>query len=176
MNTNDLIKNKGLLAIILGIAVIATAGGLSAVYADTGSNQTQIQKPTIQGTITLDKDSLSKVTVTLGSAADTAAAAPGITNGKVIGGNLIGMQGFLVYSFTVIDDKNTSYSVIVDPTNNTILYQSQGHEMKFGGFGMMGQGGMSMGHGQMKGGFNHGGQGLHKHTPSNGTASSSGTQ
>ena len=175
MNTSDLIKNKGLLAIILGVAVIASAGGLSAVYADTGSAQTQAQKPTIQGTITLDKDSLSKVTVTLASAADTAASAPGISNAKVIGGNLIGMQGYLVYSFNVIDDKNTSYVVVVDPTNNTILYQSQGHAMKFGGFGM-GFGGMSMGHGQMKGGFNHGGQGWHKHAPSNGTSTSSGTQ
>lgn len=176
MNTHDLIRNKGLLAIMLGIAVIATTGGLSAVYADTSSNQTQPQKPTIQGTITLDKDSLSKVTVTLASAADTASAAPGITNGKVISGNLIGMQGYLVYSFRVIDDKNTSYSVIVDPTNNTILYQSQGHAMTFGGFGMGGFGGMSMGHGPMKGGFNHGGQGWHKHAPSNSTAPSSGTQ
>lgn len=177
MNTHDLIKNKGLLAIMLGITVIATTGGLSAVYADTSSNQTHIQKPKILGTIPLDNESLSKVTVTLASASDTAAAAPGITNGKVIGGNLIGMQGYLVYSFRVVDDKNTAYSVIVDPANNTILYQSQGHTMKFGGFAM-GFGGMQMGHGHgpMKGGFNHGGQGWHKHAPSNGTATSSGTQ
>jgi hypothetical protein len=167
MNLHKL-KNKGLLAIILGIAVIATTGGLSAVYADTSSNQTQIQKIQIKGTITLDNSSLSKVTVSFASAANIAASAPGITNGKVIGGNLIGMQGYLVYSFRVIDDKNTMYIVIVDPSNSTILYQSQGH-MKFGGFGMM------MGHGPMKGGFKHGIHGWNKHS-SNSTNTSSGTQ
>ncbi len=170
MNTHDLIRNRGLLAIILGVAIIASAGGLSAVYADTGSSQTQIQKPKILGTIPLDNESLTKVTISLSSAANTAAAAPGITGGKVVSGNLIGMQGFLVYSFRVIDSKNLSYSVIVDPTSNVILYQSQGHAIKFGGFGIM------MGHGHMKGSFTHGGQGWSKHAPSNSTSPSSGTQ
>lgn len=172
MNTHDLIKNKGLLAIILGIAVIATTGGLSAVYADIGSSQTTIQKPHITGTIAVGTDSLSKVTVTLSAAANTAAAAPGISNGKAISGNLIGMQGFLVFSFKVIDDKNTSYTVIVDPGNGSILYQSQGHTMKSGGFGF----GAMAGHGPMKSGMNHGGQGWHKHAPSNSTTTSPGTQ
>ncbi|MGI0066201.1 MAG: PepSY domain-containing protein [Nitrosotalea sp.] len=172
MNTHDLIRNRGLLAIILGIAVIASAGGLSAVYADTGStNQTQIQKPKILGTIPLDNQSLTKVTVTFSAAANTAATAPGITGGKVVSGNLIGMQGFLVYKFQVVDSNNRSYSVIVDPANGTILYQSQGHAFKFGGFGMMGQG-----HGSMKGGFKHGGQGWSKHVPTGSIAPSSGTQ
>ncbi len=169
MNTHDLIRNKGLLAIILGVAVIASAGGLSAVYADTGSNQTPIQKPKILGTIPLDNESLTKVTVNFAVAANTAATAPGITGGKVVSGNLIGMQGFLVYSFRVVDSKNLSYSVIVDPGNGTILYQSQGHAIKFGGFGIMGHGFMK------KGGFKHGGGQWSKHAPGNSTAPS-GTQ
>lgn len=93
MNTHDLIRNKDLLAIILGVAVIASAGGLSAVYADTSSNQTQTVKPKILGTIPLDNESLTKVTVNFSVAANTAASAPGITGGKVVSGNLIGMQG-----------------------------------------------------------------------------------
>ncbi len=169
MNTHDLIRNKGLLAIILGVAVIASAGGLSAVYADTGSNQTQVQKPKILGTIPLDNESLTKVTVNFAVAANTAATAPGITGGKVVSGNLIGMQGFLVYSFRVVDSKNLSYSVIVDPGNGTILHQSQGHAIKFGGF-MMGH------HTMKKGGFKHGGGQWGKHAPGNSTAPSSGTQ
>ena len=80
------------------------------------------------------------------------------------------MQGFLVYSFRVIDSKNLSYSIIVDPTSNIILYQSQGHAIKFGYFGMM------TGHGHMKGGFKHGGQGWSKHTLGNSATPSSGTQ
>lgn len=93
MNTHDLIRNKGLLAIIFGVAVIASAGGLSAVYADTSSNQTQTVKPKILGTIPLDNESLTKVTVNFSVAANTAASTPGITGGKVVSGNLIGMQG-----------------------------------------------------------------------------------
>ncbi len=170
MNTHDLIRNKGLLAIILGVAVIVSAGGLSAVYADTGSNQTQVQKPKILGTIPLDNESLTKVTVNFSVAANTAASAPGITGGKVVSGNLIGMQGFLVYSFRVVDSKNLSYTVIVDPGNGTILHQSQGHAIKFGGFGMMGHSPMK------KGGFKHGGGQWGKHAPGNSTAPSSGTQ
>jgi len=170
MNTHDLIRNKGLLAIILGVAVIASAGGLSAVYADTGSNQTQTLKPKILGSIPLNNESLTKVTVNFAVAANTAATAPGITGGKVVSGNLIGMQGFLVYSFRVVDSKNLSYSVIVDPGNGTILHQSQGHAIKFGGFGIMGHG-FSM----KKGGFKHGGGQWGKHAPGNSTAPS-GTQ
>ena len=76
MNTHDLIRHKGLLAIILGVAVIASAGGLSAVYADTGSNQTQTLKPKILGSIPLNNESLTKVTVIFAVAANTAATAP----------------------------------------------------------------------------------------------------
>ncbi|MDE2589325.1 MAG: hypothetical protein KGL95_06635 [Patescibacteria group bacterium] len=73
----------------------------------------------------MDNENLTKVTISFSSAANTVAVAPGITGGKVVSGNLIGMQGFLAYSFRVIDGKNLSYSVIVDPTSNAILYQSQ---------------------------------------------------
>lgn len=86
MNTRDLIRNRGLLTIILGVAIIASVGGLSVVYADTGSSQTQIQKPKILGTIPLDNESLTKVTVSLSSAANTAATAPEITGSKVVSG------------------------------------------------------------------------------------------
>lgn len=137
MNAKDLTKNRGLLAIILGVAVIATAGGLSTVYAATGSSQTQGQtQPQIQGSINLQQNIMSNVKTSFSTAQDTAASA--VTNGKVIGGSLTVIQGSVVYDFKVTDDKNLFYSVIVDAGNGKVLYTSPGQTMDFGGFGMGG--------------------------------------
>ncbi len=135
MNLQALKTNKKLLAIIVGVAILATTG-LSSVYAaGSATNSTQ---PQIQGSINLHNMIQSSITVKFSTAADTAAGA--ITNGKVIGGFLTVKQGYVVYVFQVIDDKNTVYSVIVDPANGNVLYKSQGYQ---GGFGM-GHGGMRM--------------------------------
>jgi uncharacterized membrane protein YkoI len=135
ININGLIKNRSLLAIIIGVAVIATVGGLSAVSAVASGNQAQTpQAPQIQGSINLGQLIQSNVQTKFSTAADTAASA--VTNGKVIGGSLTVIQGSVVYSFRVIDDKNLVYSVVVDPANGKILYTSQGHAMYFGGIGM----------------------------------------
>ncbi len=144
MNIQALRSNKKLLAIIVGVAILATTG-LSAVYAVTGtSNSTQ---PQIQGSINLQNMIQSKVTTKFSTAADIAAG--NVTNGKVIGGFLTVKQGYVVYSFKVIDDKNMIYSVIVDPSNGSVLYKSQGYQAVMGGFGM-GHPGM-MGHRHMWG-------------------------
>ena len=145
MDIQALKNNKKLLAIIVGVAILATTG-LSAVYAVTDTNSTQ---PQIQGSINLHNIIQSSVTVKFSTAADTAAGA--ITNGKVIGGFLTIKQGYVVYNFQVIDDKNMVYSVIVDPSNGSVLYKSQGHQGGFGGFGI-GHGSMRM-HQNHMGGF-----------------------
>ena len=137
MDIQSLKNNKKLLAIIVGVAILATTG-LSAVYAVTDTNSTQ---PQIQGSINLHNMIQSSVTVKFSTAADTAAGA--VTNGKVIGGFLTVKQGYVVYNFQVIDDKNMVYSVIVDPSNGSILYKSQGYQGGMGGFGM-GHEGMRM--------------------------------
>src|SRR5437867_8299371 len=129
MSSKNLTKNRKMLAIIVGAAIFATAG-LSAVYADS-SNQTQGQSPSqtvpqIQGSVNLQQQILSKVQTKFSSAADTAASA--VSNGKVIGGSLTVIQGYLVYSFKVIDDKNMVYSVIVDAGTGQVLNTSQGHQ------------------------------------------------
>jgi uncharacterized membrane protein YkoI len=164
MNTQNLVAHKKMLAIIIGVAILATAGMSVASAQTTGTTNTP---PQIQGSINIEQLLLSKVTVGFTDAANTAAGA--VTNGKVIGGSLKQMQGSLVYAFQVIDDKNMVYSVIVDPSSGTVLYTSPGHAFHMGGFGM-GQGGM-------KGGFKHGGQGWNKQSaPSTSTTPSSGTQ
>lgn len=134
MNPQDITKNRGLFAIIIGIAVFATVG-LSAVYAVSSADPTQSQQsPQIQGSINLQQTLMSNVKIPFSTAEQTAVSA--VTNGKIIGGSLTVMQGSVVYSFKVTDDKNLVYSVIVDAGNGKVLYTSQGQTMNFGGFGM----------------------------------------
>ena len=133
-----------MLAIIIGVAIIAIAGvsAASAQLAPGSSGQTNTP-PQIQGSINLQQILLSNVKTNFSDAVNTAASS--VTNGKVIGGMLTQAQGYLVYTFKVIDDKNMVYSVIVDPANGKVLYASPGHAFSFGGFGM-GEGGMKRGH------------------------------
>ncbi|NHH97845.1 hypothetical protein DYY66_1432 [Candidatus Nitrosotalea sp. FS] len=159
MNTKDLFKNHKVLAVIIGVAIIATVG-VSAASAQVQGTQTT-QPPTIQGTINLPQTILSGVQTKFSAASDTAASA--VTNGKTIGGSLTVVQGYVVYSFQVVDDKNMVYSVIVDPANDKVLYTSPGHQFGMGGFGMGGE------HGMMKHRFHMGGN------PQNSAPSAPGT-
>lgn len=151
MNTNVLKQNRGLFAVILGVAIVATVG-LSAVYAQTaGSDQTQ--KPQIKGSIDLPQIIKSSVKTNFIDAAKTAASS--VPNGNVIAGSLSILQGSVVYQFKVIDSSDMVYSVIVDAGNGLVLNTSTGHQMQFGGFGMFDHG--------MKGKFGHmDGQGWEK--------------
>jgi hypothetical protein len=142
MNARNITLNHKMLVIIIGAAIIATAG-VSAASAQVQGTQTT-QPPTIQGTINLQQTIMSGVQTKFSAASDTAAAA--VTNGKTIGGSLTVVQGYVVYSFKVVDDKNMVYSVIVDPANDKVLYTSPGHQFGMGGFAM---GQRPMMHGQM---------------------------
>lgn len=144
MNIQTLKTHQKMLAVMFGVAILATTG-LTAVYAETNSTQTntQNQPPQIQGSINLQQMIQSSIQTKFSAAADTAASA--ITNGKVIAGGLTVKQGYIVYSFQVIDDKNMVYSVIVDAANGSVLYKSDGHQAGIGGLG-----GFGMGHGGMK--------------------------
>ncbi|MHB8601980.1 MAG: PepSY domain-containing protein [Nitrosotalea sp.] len=132
MNAKNLTVNHKMLAIIIGVAIIATAGVTAASAQVQGTPTTQ--PPTIQGSINLQQTIMSNVQTKFSAASDTAASA--VTNGKTIGGSLTVAQGYVVYSFKVIDDKNMVYSVIVDPANGKVLYTSPGHAFQLGGFGM----------------------------------------
>jgi len=153
MNTQSLAAHKKMLAIIIGVAIFATAGmGAASAQTATGATNTP---PKIQSSINIEQLLMSKVTVSFTDAANSAAADSAITGGKVIGGSLKQMQGSLVYAFQVIDGNNMVYSVIVDPSSGAILYTSPGHAFHMGSFGAGQAGGM-------KGGFKHGGQGWNK--------------
>jgi hypothetical protein len=147
MNTKILTSNRKMLAMILGVAVIATIGG-SFAFAQTagstsGQSSTGTTPPQIQGSVNLQQLLLSNVKTSFTTAANTAAGA--VTNGQVIGGSLSVMQGSVVYNFKVIDGTNM-YSVIVDAGNGQVLYTSQGHPIQLGGLLGGGHSGMMAKH------------------------------
>lgn len=157
MNTQDLVRNKKMLAIFLGVAVFAIAG-VSVASAQVQNSTGPTTPPQIQGSINLEQSIMSNVQTKFSAASDTAAAA--VSNGKTIGGSLTVAQGYVVYNFRVIDDKNMVYSVIVDPANGKVLYTSPGHQFGMGGFGMGGH------FGGMKHKFHMGGYSMNSPQPS----------
>ncbi len=167
MNAKNITSNQKMLAIIIGVAILATAGVSAASAQVQGSTGQTNSPPQIQGSINLSQILLSNIKTSFSDAANTAAGA--VSNGKVIGGSLTQKQGFLVYTFTVIDDKNMVYSVIVDPADGKVLYTSQGHQFGFGGFGMGKAGAMR--HGNHMGGHTWNKQ----NAPQGGTNSPSGS-
>ncbi|MEW5840705.1 PepSY domain-containing protein [Nitrososphaera sp.] len=105
------------------------------------------QMPKINGTVNAGqtmKDFLnSNLKVTLSQASDTAQKQ--VDGGKVVGGHLGVVQGYLVYTFKVINpDKETANMVIVDAGDGKVLFKSE--DMSLGGF--MGGGYGGLGHGR----------------------------
>jgi len=132
MDTKSL-NSKKLLAMILGVAVIATVGASYAFAQTAGttpSTPSQTTPPQIQGSVNLQQMLLSSVHTKFTDAANTAAGA--VTNGQVLGGSLTVIQSSVVYTFKVFDGTNV-YSVIVDAGNGKVLNTSQGHPMQLGG-------------------------------------------
>ena len=131
-----------MLAVILGVAVIATLGG-SLAYAQTAGTGSGTAPTPLKGSVDVTQMILSSVKVPFTTAATTAAGA--VTNGQVLGGGLVVQQGYAVYAFKVTDGTSV-YSVIVDAGNGSVLKTSQGHPLNFGAFGGMGGGLRGHGH------------------------------
>ncbi len=129
-----------MLAVILGVAVIATFG------ASLASAQTPPTTPTkIVGSINVPSLILQQVKTSFTTAAGSAATAQGITNGQVLSGGLRVIQGSVVYAFKVTDGTSV-YSVIVDAGNGTVLHVSTGHPLTLGALGIGSPGMGHMGH------------------------------
>jgi uncharacterized membrane protein YkoI len=145
MNIQELKTHQKMLAMILGVAVIAAVGG-SLAYAQTapttvaGSGTGSQGQAAIQGSVNIPQIILSSVKTSFTTAANTAAGQ--ITGGQVLSGGLVIKQGYAVYAFKVTDGKNV-YSVIVDAGNGQVLKTSQGYPLTEGsllGWGMGGHG------------------------------------
>ena len=139
MNIQQLKTHKKLLAVVLGLAVIASVGGSMAYAAGSSSGPT-----TIQGSVNLPQMILSSVKTSFTTAATTAQGQ--VTNGQVLSGGLRVIHGSVVYAFKVTNGTSV-FSVIVDAGNGQVLKTSQGHPLTLASLLGMG-GGMRM-HGHM---------------------------
>lgn len=169
MNQNlNKLRNWKTLAVILGAIAVASVMTASSAMAQTAT--TPNTTPQIQGSVNLQNLIKSNVKETFIGAANKAASA--VSNGNILSGRLGIEQGSVVYQFTIVDDKNMVYQVIVDAGNGSVLYTSPGHQMGAGG--MLGMGGMH-GHGMHK--FHNGSfeQQLQQPQTSDNTSPSTGT-
>ncbi|TLX67118.1 MAG: hypothetical protein E6L00_06305 [Thaumarchaeota archaeon] len=146
-NSLNKLRNWKTFAIVLGAIAITSVITVSSAMAQTTTTP-NTTTPQIQGSVNLQNLMQSSVKEKFSDAEN--AAVSKIPNGKVINGKLGVVQGSLVYQFTIVDDKNLVYQVIVDAGNGSVLYTSQGQQM--GTEGMLGMGGTCK-HG--KHGFNN---------------------
>lgn len=156
------IKNKKILipaiaAITLLAVVVGAFNPISALADPFAKNQ---EMPEITGSVNIAdtmKDYIKEHRTTSFSDAATTAEKQ-VSNGVVVGGHVGIIQGYLVYTFGVIDTESDAiYMIMIDAGNGTVLHKSEGISMKemggFGpgplgsGFGGHGFGGPDFGHG-----------------------------
>ncbi|MGI0087676.1 MAG: PepSY domain-containing protein [Nitrosotalea sp.] len=145
MNIQELKTHQKLLAMILGIAVIATVGSSFAYAQTTSSGSGQTYTP-IHGSVNVPQMILSSVKTPFTTAATTAAGQ--VTGGQVLSGGLTEIQGSAVYAFKVTNGTSV-FSVIVDAGNGAVLKTSQGHPLTLSSLIGGGMGGHGMMHGHV---------------------------
>jgi uncharacterized membrane protein YkoI len=139
------------------VIVAILAGGLfsamlvgSVAIASAQEEETRAGMPEISGSVNVKEQArnfiIENVKVSFVDAATAAQAH--VEGGKVLGGHIGIVQGYLVYTFLITDaSSETAYKVIVDVGNGQVLYKSDGYE-----FGAI----MSGHRGFDPGGFGHG--------------------
>jgi len=154
MTNSKLVSKKVLIpAAIVAVAVGLTIWGLSPAIAavnqtinSTAPGYTQL--PKITGSINVEQTAtnLMKDNLKVSFLQASEIAAKQIVNGTIVGGHLGVVQGYLVYTFFVLNPQNqTGHLTIVDAGNGKILYTSQGvsrgsfgQSPVFGPFGTIG--------------------------------------
>jgi uncharacterized membrane protein YkoI len=154
---------------ILFLAIIYATSPLGYLSAQqqmvmNGNISTHDSLPKINGSINMGQELKNffkeNTKIPFTTAAETALNQ--VTNGKVLGGHLAVTQGYLTYTFFVVDPtKETGHKVIVDAGNGKVLYTSEGFSIASFGSSWKGHGaGAWHGlHGSWKpvfGGFWHG--------------------
>jgi hypothetical protein len=168
MTNSKLVSKKVLIpAAIVAVAVGLTIWGLAPAIAAV--NQTinsavpgYAQLPKITGSLNVEQTAtnLMKDNLKVSFLQASEIAAKQIANGTIVGGHLGVMQGYLVYTFFVLNPQDqTGHLTIVDAGNGKVLYTSQGVSRgSFGqspGFRPFGTIGPLVGHG-FGAGFWHG--------------------
>ena len=164
MTNSKLVSKKVLIpAAIVILAVGLTIWGLSPAIAAV--NQTinsaapgYAQLPKITGSVNVAQivKGFMNDNLKVSFLQATEIATKQITNGTVVGGHLGVVQGYLIYTFFVVNAQNKiGYLTIVDAGNGHVLYTSQGQSMGSFGRPAVGSFGPSGVHG-FGGGFWHG--------------------
>ncbi|MEW6604497.1 MAG: hypothetical protein AB1351_07380 [Thermoproteota archaeon] len=137
------ISKTTLVALLAAVAIVATAGSL--VYQanaqsdeETDDELSAFEKNSIGGNIKytgldiegsvniteqMTNQVLSEAEVAFPEAAMIATDA--VAGEKVLSGNLGVIQGFLVYTFVVVDGDNRIYTAIIDAGDGEVLYTSE---------------------------------------------------
>jgi len=168
MTNSKLASNKVLIpAAIVAVAVGLTIWGLSPAIAAVNQTMNGVtpgyaQMPKITGSISVVQTATNfmKDNLKISFPQASEIAAKQIANGTIVGGHLGVMQGYLVYTFFVLNPQNqTGHLTIIDAGNGKVLYTSQGVSRDSFGqlpmFGPFGTFGPWAGHG-FGGGFLHG--------------------
>lgn len=151
--TNTLKNKKVVIPAIIGLASLAVVltvfSPVLAIAAESSKNATQM--PQITGSVNVAETMKNFIkehrTTSFSVAASTAENQ--VTNGVAIGGHIGIVQGYLAYTFFVVDTENeTGYTIMIDAGDGKVLYKSDGRSLKdMGksfGFGPFGHG--SFGH------------------------------
>ena len=164
MSTNLFGKKLVIVAIIAASAVAAVLMASSIAQATAQQQQQKMMMwagegiPEINGSVSVANETMNfiseNVKVPFVTAAETAQGQ--VADGKVIGGHLGVVQGYLVYMFFVANTSNqTGCLTVIDAGNGEVLYTSEGHPLgsfgpmsgHWGGHGYSGWNGPLKGHG-----------------------------
>ena len=157
--TNSIKSKKILVPTITGIALLAVVLVAFSPISAIADSSTNPKMPQISGSVNVEKTMKDFIkehrTTTFAQAATTAERQ--VSNGVVVGGKIGIVQGYLVYTFCVMDtEKDTSYMIMIDAGNGTVLHKSDAISMKdMGGFG---HGSFGHGFGHEFGGHSFGGK------------------
>lgn len=131
--TNTLKNKKVVIPAIIGTASLAVVLTVLSPILAIAESTNASQMPQITGSVNVAETMKSFIkehrTISLSEAASTAEHE--VTNGAAIGGHIGIVQGYLAYTFFVVDTENeTGYTIMIDAGDGKILYKSDGKSLK----------------------------------------------
>lgn len=157
MSTGNLVNKKVIIVAVLAIGAVSAILVASSLAQTTAQQEQQKMRlwsnegiPEINGSVSIVNETIDfineNVRVSFAAAAETAQSQ--VPDGRVFGGYLGVVQGYLVYKFFVVNTANqTGYLVIVDAGNGEVLHTSEGRPLGSFSHSMYGEGW----HGRWKG-------------------------
>lgn len=148
----------GIVAVAFGLILYGLSPAIAAVNQTMSSAKpSYAQMPKITGSLNVEQTATNfmKENLKVSFLQASEIATKQFTNGTVVGGHLGVVQGYLVYTFFVVNAQNKmGYLTIVDAGNGHVLYTSQAQQMGSFGRPAVGSFGPWGGHG-FGGGFWH---------------------